>query len=743
MSHNDVISRRYLAPLQSIWRAAIVSGVAVVLSACQLESSSQTPVADDWSLPGGDSGKTFYSRLNQINTANVAQLGLAWEFDLETGRGQESTPVLLGDVLVTSSNLGRVYAVDARTGQERWRFVPTVDMQVNRTACCDQVNRGIAVSEGLIYVGALDGQLYALNQYTGELVWQASTLDGDDRGQNITGAPEVAGNVVVIGNGGAEYGVRGYVTAFDKHSGELLWRFYTVPRDPALGPQESPALEDALATWGKDTRWELGLGGTVWDAIHYDPDFDAVYIGVGNGGPYHKNKRAPSGGDQLFLSSLVALDPATGRLKWYYQETPGDSWDYTATSPMILTDMTIDGETVPALIHAPKNGFLYVFDRRDGRLLKANAIAYQNWTDGIDMATGRPNIREDNVDYLTAPKIVFPATPGARNWHPASYNPETGYYYAAVQELGNLLFTTPGDKPYTRKGLNHDAMLVYSSDLLNMLPGFPPPVQAAVKNSPEYERIASGEQGSALKAIDPLTGETVWSVPSSSWQDRGGVLTTAGGLVFQGDATGRFSAYDITQGERLLSLQTGTSIMAAPMTYELDGVQYVAVNAGWGGGGWPYVARDSAAYHYSNRGRLLVFKLGGAAVPLPEPLPALQVAPEPPPQLAGVTEANIAHGQQIYMTQCTMCHSNQQRTISADLRRMERATHDIFDKIVLQGWYLPLGMPRWDDLLSADDVRDVHAYLIAEQAKVRAQELELQRQGQPLDAQPSGILSSY
>lgn len=694
-----------------------------------------------WNTPGGDAGKSFFSPFDQINKTNVKDLGLAWEFNLEVKRGQESTPVIVDNKMIVSTNLGRVYALDPVTGKELWRYVPQVDMQINRSACCDQVNRGVAVANGKVFVATLDANLIALDVATGAVVWQASTLEGtEDRGQNITGAPEVAGDVVVIGHGGAEYGVRGYVTAFDVNSGEQKWRFFTVPNDPAKGPQENPELETAAKTWQGDVRWELGLGGTVWDAIHYDPQFDVVYIGVGNGGPYPAKKRSSEAGDHLYLSSIVALNPHDGSVVWHYQTTPMDSWDFTATAPMILTDLDVDGEKVPALIHAPKNGFMYVFDRRDGKLLKANAIVYQNWTKGIDPETGKAIIDFEQADYHDSPKVIYPATPGARNWHPASYNPDTGLYYASVQELGNLILTTPGDKPYKAKALGADAALVYTSDLLNVLPAMPPFIGDAVKALPVYDRIVEGKDNSFLRAIDPLTGETVWSVPATSWQDRAGVLTTRGGLVFHGDASGVFSIYDTHTGERLHAINTGTSIMAAPMTYTIDGEQYVAVLAGWGGGGWPYVPRRAAAYNYDNTGRVLVFKLGGGAVPMPEELPALAVAPEPPAMPEG---ADPDRGAGLFMSQCPLCHAMQQRTQAADLRRMEKVTHENFERIVLEGMFVSLGMPRWDDILTPDEVRDIHAYLIREQQKVRAHELALQEKGLPLDAVNSGVLSSY
>jgi quinohemoprotein ethanol dehydrogenase len=306
--------------------------------------------------------------------------------------------------------------------------------------------------------------------------------------------------------------------------------------------------------------------------------------------------------------------------------------------------------------------------------------------------------------------------------------------------LGNLILTTPGDKPYKAKSLGADAALVYTSDLLNILPGLPPFIGDAVKALPVYDRIVANKDNSFLRAIDPLTGNTVWSVPATSWQDRAGVLTTGGGLVFHGDAAGVLSIYDTETGERLSTIDTGTSIMAAPMSYTINGEQYIAVLAGWGGGGWPYVPRSAAAYNHDNTGRVLVFKLNGVEVPKPAALPALTVAPEPPPMPEG---ADPDRGAALFMSQCPLCHAMQQRTQAADLRRMEKEIHENFERIVLEGMFVSLGMPRWDDIFTPAEVRDIHAYLIREQQKVRQHELMLQEKGLPLDAVNSGVLSSY
>ncbi|MBB4640596.1 PQQ-dependent dehydrogenase, methanol/ethanol family [Rhizorhapis suberifaciens] len=718
-----------------------VAGMTMLVSACA--SGAPTGGGDDWITPGGDIGKSHHSSLTDISLGNVARLGLAWQVTLDTNRGLEATPVVIDGIMYTSGNLGRVYAFNAATGKELWRFEPEVDMQANRSACCDQVNRGVAVKDGRVFVGALDGMVYALDAKSGAVLWKADSVDDHSRGVNITGAPEIAGNVVVIGNGGAEYDVRGYVTAFDTATGKIAWRFYTVPSDPKKGPQASPDLDKAFKTWDPNSRWDIGGGGTVWDAINYDPELDSVYIGVGNGGPYHVKRRSPAGGDNLYLSSIVALDPKTGRMKWHYQETPGDSWDYTATQPMILTHLEVDGQKRPVVLHAPKNGFLYVIDRRDGKLLRAHSLVHQNWANGVDLKTGRPRLTPEKADYSNGPKIVFPGSPGARNWQPGAYNPQTGLFYASILDMGNLLFMGHRPMPFKARALNNDAALIFTPDLIAALPTLPPSIKAAVEASPELERVKKTPAIHELRAIDPLTGKTAWAQPSSSWQDRGGVLSTAGGLVFQGSITGDFNVYDARTGKLLKSVKTGASIMAAPMTYKVDGVQYIAVMAGWGGGGWPYVARNSAAYKYGNQGRILVFKLDGGSVPLPEELPPLEVAPEPPVQAPGVTPAMIGQGRGLFLSNCAICHSNQYRSISPDLTRMQTGTHEAFKQIVLGGLLLPNGMPRWDDILSDSDADAIHAYLIDEQKKKRTRDMALKAQGKPLDTPSLAILSSY
>jgi quinohemoprotein ethanol dehydrogenase len=722
-------------------RAVTALAVVSMIPAQAVPASPGSSV--DWPYPSGSADKTHFSSLTDINQTNVSRLGLAWAFDLGTSRVQEATPVVIDGVMYTSGNLGRVYALNATTGRPLWTFEPKVDMQVNRTACCDQANRGVAVNDGKVFVGALDGKLYALDAKNGRVLWQVDTLIDHNRGYTSSGAPEVAGDIVIIGNGGSEYDVRGYVSAYEIATGQLAWRFFIVPHDPKAGPQESPALTEALKTWDPHSRWDVGGGGASWDAISYDARFDTVYIGTGNAGPYPPSVRSPTGGDNLYISCIVALDRKTGHLKWYFQETPRDGWDFTAVQPMIFADMRIDGKVRPVILHAPKNGFLYLIDRETGKPLRASPLVMMNWAKGVNLKTGRPVMTPEHSDYGQGPKIVFPSTTGARNWQPGAYDSKRQVYYASVLDMGNLMFTAPDPYPRRGRALNVDATLIFTPDVVDSLPTLPPAIRAAVEKLPELARTRAKPWISELRAIDPLTGKTRWAVPMDGWQDRGGVLTTRSDLVFQGRLSGKFNVYAAQDGRLLKSIDTGSSMLAAPMAYKVDGVQYVAVAAGWGGGGWPYVPPYSAAYRYGNANRILVFRLDGGSVKIPDPLPALTVAPSPPPQAPAVTPAVIARGRTLFYANCAICHSNQPRSISPDLRRLDTGAHQVFNQILLGGALVPAGMPRWDDLLTVQDANAIHAFLIDEQQKTRARELELQRQGKPLDAPSPAIMSAY
>ncbi|HZF86775.1 MAG TPA: PQQ-dependent dehydrogenase, methanol/ethanol family, partial [Burkholderiaceae bacterium] len=393
-------------------------------------NAAKTP---DWPSVGLDYAETRYSRLNQIDTGNVKQLGLVWSYNLESTRGVEATPLVVDGVMYVTASWSVVHAIDARTGQKIWTFDPQVDRSKGFRGCCDVVNRGVALWQGKVYVGAYDGRLIALDAATGQKVWEKNTIDGQSGSYTITGAPRVFKGKVIIGNGGAEYGVRGYITAYDAATGEQKWRWFTVPGDPSK-PFEDASMEKAAKTWDPDGKWwQAGGGGTVWDTMAFDPELNTMYIGTGNGSPWSHRKRSPKGGDNLYLASIVALDPDTGKYKWHYQETPGDNWDYTSTQPMILADVKIGGKARKVILHAPKNGFFFVIDRTNGQFISAKNFVEVNWASGYD-SKGRP-IEIAAARDVAKPYDAIPGPFGAHNWHPMSFNPQTGLVYLPAQHV--------------------------------------------------------------------------------------------------------------------------------------------------------------------------------------------------------------------------------------------------------------------------------------------------------------------
>ncbi len=678
---------------------------------------------DQWMALGRTYHGQRFSPLDQVSADNVEELGFAWEYEARSRRGrvehgQEATPLMVDGVLYASGPWGSVFAVDARTGEERWRYDPEVDGSYNRRACCDVVNRGLQIWDGRAYVGTLDGFLVALDAATGAEIWKVDTfVDRDTRSYTITSPPQVAGDVVVIGNSGGEFGVRGYITAYDLLTGEERWRFYIVPGDPDVAPPEDAAMELALETWGPDTDWDAGLGGTVWGEMNYDPELDLLYVGTGNSTPYSGWNRDPSGGDNLFLVSIVAIDPDDGSLAWHYQQVPWEIWDYTATANMILADLEIDGQLRKVIMQAPKNGFYYVLDRETGEFISAEPFAYQNWALGID-ETGRPIINPDAV-YREESAIVFPSMVGAHNWHPMSFNPETGLTYIPAREGGMLI---DNEEAYEWKPgqYNVGTLAVHDDQLLQRLP--------EDTRSDFAEEVAarpdlpSTRMGDYLVAWDPVEQREAWRVRTgANYAAGGGTLTTSGGLVFQGNKAGELVAYDAETGARLHAIHVGTGIMAAPISYELDGEQYVAVMAGalaW--------ASDSVARRdYENYGRILAFRLGGGETPLP-PRRVLTPTPEPPADFV-VVQAEADRGEDLYYQWCFNCHFNRGEEVLGaypDLHRLTPETHGIFNQIVLDGAYAFGGMASFADVLDESDVAAIQAYLVREQRELRAEESE-------------------
>jgi len=656
---------------------------------------------ENWIAHGRTYEEQRFSPLTKINKESVSDLGLAWYKDMGTNRALEATPIVVDGIMFFTSTWSRVYAVEAKTGKTLWSFDPEVPGEWARKACCDIVNRGVAVYQGKVFFASLDGRLFSLNAETGEKIWEVDTITDRTRAYTITGAPRVAKGKVYIGNGGAEYGVRGYVTAYDTETGEQVWRFFTVPGDPSLG-FEDPAMEMAAKTWKGTNWWEFGGGGTVWNSIVYDPDFNNVYLGVGNGSPWTREIRSPGGGDNLFLASIVAVDADTGKYKWHYQTTPEDNWDYTAVQDMALADMEIDGEKKKVLLQAPKNGFFYVIDRSNGKVLRAHPFAAVTWATHVDLETGRP-VENPEVDYSENGSFVLPGPLGAHNWQAMSVDLDAGLVYIPAQE--NAFFYAI-DENYKKTG-------IYKRN--------PGRWNMGIEMSSLAQNVLSNlesmpEPGGFLKAFDPLTGETKWSVPIPHYWN-GGVLATAGGLVFQGDALGIFSAYDKETGERLWEFNTYTSMLAPPISFEIDGEQYVSILTGSGGGdlfgGEPLPPIEiQASLTYNNFGRLLVFKLGGQKE---LPIPDVRDKTIPEQVLADASNDQIRNGESNYNQYCAVCHGFVVKSAGGlpDLRKMTTGTHDLFNKIVLEGILGSNGMAGFADVLSEDEVDNIHHYVRA------------------------------
>ncbi len=660
----------------------------------------------NWLAHGRTYDERRFSPLTQIDRTSVRRLGLAWQQDMGTRRAQEATPIVVDGVMFLTSAWSRVFAFDAASGKLLWQFDPQVDRAWSRRMCCDVVNRGVAVYRGRVYLGALDGRLIALNAASGEVAWEVDTVIDRDRFYSITGAPRVARGKVFIGNGGAEFGVRGYVSAYDAASGELAWRFYTVPGDPSQ-PHEHPELEAAAATWSGDVYWKFGGGGTVWDAIVYDPEFEQLYIGTGNGSPWTRAIRSPGGGDNLFLSSIIALDPDTGRMRWHYQTTPADNWDYTATQHIALAELTIDGKPRKVLLQAPKNGFFYVLDRLTGELLRAHPYSAVTWATHVDMQSGRP-VENPDLSYLEQEQWILPGSAGAHGWQPMAVDQDGGTVFIPTQE-SPLIFAMADEWKNTGTYARDPGRWNNGLELGRF-------AQLVAANAPTQPQA-----GGALIAFDPLTGKVKWSVRNAYYWN-GGVLATAGGLVFQGDAAGKFAAYDKETGEELWQFDTYTSILAPPMTYQVGDVQYLALLTGGGGGDMFGGEAPTAMARYGNQGRLLVFKLGGGLT-LEQPQPVRKVIPEQ--ELGEAGDADIAAGEVLYNNYCAMCHGLLARSGGSipDLRLLSKERHAMFDAIVLEGVLAPVGMAGFGDVLNAADSGAIHSYIRARADQDRAHAL--------------------
>ncbi|RGP41537.1 Alcohol dehydrogenase (azurin) [Altererythrobacter insulae] len=657
----------------------------------------------NWMTYGRTYDEQRFSPLNQIDTGNVSGLGLAWFADMDTARGQEATPLVMDGKLYLTTAWSKVKAYDGATGSLLWEYDPEVPGETAAKACCDTVNRGLATWGDSLFLGTLDGRLVKLDRETGAVEWERVTVD-QSQSYTVTGAPRVIDGKVIIGNGGAEFGVRGYIAAYDAGTGDEIWRFYTVPE--GTEDDASPEyLQAAAETWNTDVLAgsdAIGGGGTVWDSMAYDADLNLLYIGVGNGSPWNRAYRSPGEdgtgeGDNLYLSSIVAIRPDTGEYVWHYQTTPGETWDYTATQHIMLADMEIDGEERQVLMQAPKNGFFYVIDRATGEFISAEPYVSVNWATGID-ENGRPiENPETRIDKTGQSALVTPGALGGHNWHPMAYHPDENLVYIPAFEAA-MIYTPEADwKPDRARGFNVGFDLS-SGDL--------PPDMG-------IRREVAGTLRGMLLAWDPVKQEARWSVEHPGpWN--GGLLATGGGLVFQGTTGSEFNAYNAANGEKLWSFPAQTGVVAPPVTYTIDGEQYVAVLAGWGGAYAITVDGDllNRKAPVRNISRLLVFKLGadGALPPEPE-LAALPL--DPPPSRASAE--TIALGGEKYARYCAVCHAPAAvgSTVLPDLRRSGTLSNAAsWQAVVREGILADQGMVSFAESLSEQEADAIRAYVI-------------------------------
>jgi quinohemoprotein ethanol dehydrogenase len=639
----------------------------------------------DWPSYGLDYAETRHSRLAKITADNVKDLGLVWSYDLESTRGVEATPVVVDGVMYVTASWSTVHAIDVRSGKRLWVFDPQVDRSKGYRGCCDVANRGVAVWQGKVFVASYDGRLFGLDAVTGNKVWEQDTIVDRKMSYTITGAPRVFKGRVIIGNGGAEYGVRGYLTAYDAATGKQAWRWFSVPGDPAKG-FEDPSMAKAAKTWDPAVKWwEAGGGGTMWDTMAFDPDLNLMYVGTGNGSPWAQKSRSPKGGDNLYLSSIVALNPDTGKYVWHYQETPGENWDFTATQPMILADLKIGGAARKVILHAPKNGFFFVIDRTNGKFISAQNFVEVNWATGYDKA-GRP-IESDIARTADRPREIIPSAFGARNWHPMSFNPATGLAYMPVQGIPLTLADNKSWKFNAASPLEPHSNLGWNTSMY---------VNAEPPKSKPYGRLI---------AWDPVAQKEKWVVEHvSPWN--GGTLTTAGNLVFQGTADGRFIAYDARDGKKLWEAPTGTGVVAAPSTYEVDGQQYVSIAVGWGG----VYGIAARATERKGPGTVYTFAIGGKAAP-----PAF-VEYRMNALLQGVPydKAHYEAGTALYVSNCAFCHGVPGVDRGGNVPNLgysSAETIGALDKWVFNGPATKNGMPDFTGKLQPADVAKLQAFI--------------------------------
>jgi quinohemoprotein ethanol dehydrogenase len=675
--------------------ALTVMGAWVGLSAaCGAATGPEAQYVDtasgtDWPGFGRTYGEQHFSPLTQIDSRNVGRLGLAWYIDLPPGNAA-TEPVETGGVLYYAQGLSVIHAVDAASGKELWRYDPHAGEQAGLGLRFSWGGHGLCSWNGKVYVGTPDGRLIALDGKTGQLVWSVQdAIKGG--GQFINAAPRALSGKIIVGQGGGDFSfARGYTTAYDAETGKLLWRFYTVPGDPAKG-FENKAMAMAAKTW-TGQWWKWGGGGEPWNAFAYDAANNQLLFGVGNGYPWNREIRSPAG-DNLFLCSIVAVDADTGEYRWHYQFNAGDSWDYDATMDIELADLNIGGKLREVAMEAPKNGYFYVFDRTDGRLLSVGQIATKlTWAKGIDMSTGRP-IEVPGIRYQHGTAFeMWPSPRGAHSWMPMAFSPQTGLVYI----------------PRLSQGLTFDSRGIDAGNL------------RVVGANIGAAKPDSLDETSALIAWNPVTQKLVWEAATfGGWN--GGVLATGGDLVFQGQINGRFSAYEASHGKELWHFSAQDALLAAPISYMVGGKQYVSVVVGMTG----TAAIDPRALgglvfdYRTQKRRVLTFALDSNAQLPPAPLSVIQSAPDPDykPDAALAAQGAAAFG-----FNCGICHGPEAVSggTAPDLRSSDSlSAPDIFHAVVHDGTRVAEGMPSFKDL-SESEIAGIRQYIRSRAADLRA-----------------------
>jgi quinohemoprotein ethanol dehydrogenase len=664
----------------------------VVLAAAGIIMGMQAAVAagsTDWTLLGRNADMHHNSPLTQINDGTVNRLGVMWTAEMPTPDGLVGNPLVVDGVVYQGGPMARVYANDLRTGKLLWSFDPKIKTETLLVYWAQRINRGLAVSGDKIFIGSADCRLYALDRKTGKQLWNIESCDasGKTGAYAITGAPRVGNGLVFIGNacGDSGYG-RGYVDAYDQKTGKRKWRFYTVPDDPAKGKQKTPELAMAAKTWGTNSYEKSNGCASVWEAITYDEKLNMVYFGTDGPSPWNPKQRAADAGDELFTNSVVAVDANTGKYRWHYKVTPNDGWNYTPTGHIMVADLPVDKSVQRVVMTAPKNGFFYVLDAKTGKFISAKNFTPVNWASHIDPKTGRPVTLPDARYWEKADgkAIILPSTAGAHTWQPMAYNEATGLVYIPVSSMP------------TQVEIDHESKV--GGLITHDYYGF--------GKDPKWQ--AFGE----LVAWDPVRQEARWRAKRTLPMN-GGTLTTAGNLVFQGTADGKFEAYAADSGKLLWSFDVGGAIQAAPSTVEIDGRQIVLVPVGNGGGMniGSTLARAASTLQTRTQSRLIAFAVD-AKTEFHRP-PGL-VIPKPP--LPRPTDATlVAKGAKLYEAQtCAYCHGHEVESANGaikDLRFASGETHEVFAGIVIGGLRSAKGMPAFTHI-TMEEVNALQSYVL-------------------------------